>query len=45
MILKTSVKKGLLKIRNLSEEKTHRELKYSVIFVTKMGTKNNIDQA
>ena len=39
MILKNSVKNGWLKSRNLSEEKkTHPEHKYSVTFVSKVGT-------
>ena len=39
MILKTSVKNGYLKSRNLSEEKkNHHEHKYSVTFVRKVGT-------
>ena len=39
MIQKKSVKNGLLKSRNLSEEKkTHPEHKYSVTFVSKVVT-------
>ena len=40
MILKIFVKNGQLKSRNLSEEKkTQPEHKYSVTFVSKVGTK------
>ena len=39
MIKENSVKNGWLKSRNLSEEKnTHPEHKYSVTFVSKVGT-------
>ena len=38
--IKNFVKNGYLKSRNLSEEKkTHPEHKYSVTFVSKVGTK------
>ena len=41
MIFKNSVKNGWLKSQNLSEEKkTHPEHKYSVTFVSKVGTKS-----
>ena len=38
-IFKKIRQKWLEKCRNLSEEKTHPEHKYSVTFVTKAGTK------
>ena len=38
MISKNSVKNGYLKSRNLSEEKTLPEHKFSVTFVLKVGT-------
>ena len=38
MILKKFAKNVWLKSRNLSEEKTHPEHKYSVTFVAKDGT-------